>query len=197
MNKNIKNILIISFFITVILLIIIIGYRIKTMDKDNEYEEIASEENMQYESNRYNEIVVENNVNSISANGLELKFTESDTYFDLSYKYPRGAIVNSFEASTTITYLKGAAGDEVVFKISMNKMKQKKIEDFIKLDNIKRIGNKTINQINWDVYSNNASNIKLYTYLTKSGELYIFQLEANKDIESIEQEFMDNVNLKY
>lgn len=190
MKKNIKPLLITLFIVIIIGLVIVLGY--PRPENENEDIPVVETEQSIISESMY-ENIVEQNIVPITVSGLNLKFTETDMFYNFVYKYPRGTIVNSLEETTTLSYLKGVNADELIFTIYLDKMKYNNYEQIIKNNNYIKNGNKTINSINWDVYRGNNGEI-IYTYIDDIGDVYMIKFISEKNINDVEKEFMNNVH---
>ena len=134
--------------------------------------------------------VIEDTSGKLMINGYDLTLGDESSFSKIKFKYPHMAIISNPITTMIIDYKKKAS-DESLVRVVMGEMYGTNIDDSMK--EFTKEGTKTINGIEWTVYSANGR--KNYGFNINYSNIVIGFIYDDPELSKFEDEFMNNVSL--
>ena len=123
-------------------------------------------------------------------NGYDLTLNEESSFSKIKFKYPHNAIISNPITSLIVDYKKKAS-DESLVRVIMGEMYGTNVDD--SMNGFTKEGVKTINGIDWSVYSTNGR--RSYGMNINYSNIVIGFIYDDPSLSEFEEVFMNNVLL--
>ena len=133
---------------------------------------------------------IEKTSDKLIINGYDLTLNEESSFSKIKFKYPHNAIISNPITSLIVDYKKKAS-DESLVRVIMGEMYGTNIDD--SMNGFAKEGTKTINGIEWSVYSANGR--RSYGMNINYSNIVIGFIYDDPSLSEFEEEFMNNVSL--
>ena len=127
---------------------------------------------------------------TVKVGTFSLSLTEKGSFYEMSYLYPEGTVVNSLGTYTILVYVKDKSTDAVLFRVPISKFENKTIDAAVG-NGFTKVEDKEMNGITWSIYKD--SNDK-HSYATMyNNTVYCVGFMSDEDMTSFENAFMNTV----